>query len=95
MSNLHPIFEKALAPYRPDNKYTGLTRFEYTTVSGTELMCWLDYGKAEPMTRDEPGHPATADLCIAEHICTDIILDLADSTVDEIEAAFLTHGVDE
>ena len=71
-------------------KYTGLTCFPYVP-KGTdlELECWIEAEEAERQTYDHEGCAANATLCLAEVNGTDILEILSESTVKEIEEAFL------
>lgn len=82
-----------LERYKRPSKYAGLTQFDYTP-KGTELEleCWLDYSPSEAQTWNDPGSPANATLHLAEVNGEDIAEILSESTIDEIEEAFLNQG---
>ena len=103
MTNLHPVFEEALAPFVPflANNLTGPSAsikalverkttdtFHYT-LSGVELECEMDYEKASGDGWNEPHEPECAYLCEAFCGDVDIIELLDDDQKAEIENAYL------
>lgn len=102
MNTLHPTIAAALAPFtsamqfleQPPFKPTPARRpkptqtFNYT-LGDVELVCEVDWEKAERQTYNEPGCPATACLCEAFHRGEDILSLLSDEQIEEIEIAFL------
>ena len=75
---------KATVARRPKPTQT----FNYT-LGDVELVCEVDWERAERQTYDEPGCPATASLCEAFHRGEDILSLLSAKQIEEIEVAFL------
>jgi len=87
MSNLHPIFEQALAPFIRRQR---VTNFDYT-LNGVELECEIHYEPPERETPDCPGEPAVSELRSAYCGEQDIYELLSDKQIEEIEIAFLNQ----
>lgn len=97
MNAVHPTLASVLdtiCPPKQVNKRPKCPKgmYEYTHYTDIgELVCWIDYSRAEPQTHWEPGSPACAD-------CTDVWLGdinifdgLGDDVVKEIEASALAE----
>jgi len=102
MNTLHPTIAAALAPFTssmqlleqlpvkptPARRPKPTQTFNYT-LNDVELVCEVDWEKAERQTYEEPGCPATACLCEAFHKGEDILSILSEEQIKEIEVAFL------
>ena len=99
MSNLHPVFQAALAPYIPktakrmsvssSRKPIDGTETFYTTIGDVPIECEIYWEAGESQTWDEPGYPAQATIQSAKVGGVEIIEILSDNQRREIEAAFL------
>lgn len=91
-SNLHPVFEQALAPFIQSPKtraHRKSTETFHYCLAGVDLECELDYESASGDGWNEPREPEAAYLCEAFCGATDIIEILSDDQRSEIETAFL------
>jgi len=93
MSNLHPIFQEALAPFfTPVRPAKHEFVYEWDAGISTPLACLLEYEKAEMRTHDNPGQPAAAHLISAYIRDVDIVELLSDDQRAEIEErALISH----
>ena len=101
MSQLHPIFQAALAPFMPttqqritayNRKPTDGTETFYTTLADVPLECEIYWEAAEFMTLSDPGYPAQATLESAKVGGVEIIEILSDDQREQIESAFLEQA---
>jgi hypothetical protein len=74
------------APYAP----RGVMVYEYT-ANGVDLVCHLEYEKAERGSLFEPGYSESLTLESAYHLGENIAPLLCDSVVEEIEDAALAQ----
>ena len=105
MTQLHPVFQEALAPFAPflGNNLTGpspaiakLTKKPRKStesfsycLAGVDLECELDYEAASGDGWNEPREGENAYLCEACCNGIDIVELLSDEQKEEIETAYL------
>ena len=78
---------------KPARRHKGTQTFEYT-LDESDLVCELDYHKADGDGWNEPRIPAHAELCEARLDGVDILADLLACEVAEIEEAFMNQQED-
>ena len=91
-----PDFSKAPKPVqmpKPAKRPKGTQTFCYT-LDESDLVCELDYHRADGDGWNEPHVPAHAELCEAFLDGVDILHDLLDCEVAEIEEAFMNQTED-
>ena len=91
-----PDFQAPAKPVqmpKPAKRHKGTQTFEYT-LDESDLVCELDYHRADGDGWNEPHVPAHAELCEAFLDGVDILHDLLDCEVAEIEEAFMNQTED-
>ena len=92
MSNLHPVFQQALAPFVQSPKSRAIRKSTQTfwyCLSGVDLECELNYEAASGDGWNEPREGENAYLCEACCNGIDIVELLSDEQKEEIETAYL------
>ena len=78
------------AQTKPPQAPRGVMVYEYT-ASGVDLVCHLEYEKAERGSLFEPGYSESLTLESAYHLGQNIAHLLCDSVIEEIEEAALAQ----
>ena len=95
-SNLHPVFQQALAPFIQSKASKAARKstdtFHYC-LAGVDLVCEMDYERASGDGWNEPREPECAELCEAFCGDTDIIEILSADQREQIETAYLEQDM--